>query len=1411
MQEYKLVRDILVVFLLIGATFPINHQRMLDDFICDTGVTVSTVSLSGTFATVPFSFGFWLKVPASQVPTGPVFYVKSTINPSITLEITYTSAMTYTMYRNTVSMFTFSAASSLDDAAYYSIRRTATNNNWNYFSFMYENHTGTKRFGIALNSNAADYGTYAVAWTQATTSFIIGNTVSGSTCNAKFHVHRFEVFDQAYNPASPTTFNAASMYSAKGGPLAALYKLNRYVMMEALINVINQTTFKATISNKAISRLAMNFPKEYQDNRVFFDGAGFTITYPNNLLPKSPTVNSYTFSCSFMTLGLPYLKYVRIYTTVPNTYYELVFYQRSPSSSSTTQNIAVKYSVTYTAWNRVLELIVDGISAYQNNKLLATPSADAAFFPDTLRFVTLQVENHILKTPDATICFFSTYACSTTQAISSVFADDDIHTTILKSQSDFFFYRLYFYEISLAYSSGFKYNAGTGFQSDNTKSPVNIFYVVAIYDIRRFLSNSITTLTFTTFAESSVWNCASLTNCEYCEAGVCYLCYLHYYLSGGTCQLCGGSNVYDFVTRQCITTSVTITGTIAGLDTVINNLAQTNPVVMNIFFGVDSTLASASYDPMNFCAYFNSLQSLTYQPYENIIYTPAQIATELARITAIIAEHQSVLTSFGAYQNYQINYAPITTQRFKIPNPDLIPTGNKCYSIIHTYIPTNAYEGVCGVGCVIGRYWDIVTLKCETCPTECLSCTSYTVCTACNSGYTLIGSACLVITISTPGTVAADNSPPGPYNTAGSSSPLPTSDDQENLSSYSATVSVNEIQNIIMTKQPKTLSINKPNNNELLALICKMGYGFNLLECQRCPFGCLSCPDLLVCTKCDSNFLLSEDDLCIQTHGVVSEEKVSKLSDPFSCKYCYQNYDFQAPGCETCRRECPCYVKSAYNDKSFGIVCNNATLDTIQVPLIGFNRFYYLKAYHGDFDFRVYLKRDIDKYDFAINPMLVKNTTGCTVPEDDRFKLNAFTDTGIYVAFSLPAKPQRTLSLIGEATISTISLISFPLANSVIGFIQFNKFFFYLSTMRVKVGGLFDYVNYNFYDQDDPEIPWFWAFTQEIEFTYINWWFYAKKLVPIRTVLLFVCLVAFCKILARVGIQLKRKEDMKKLFQIGSKIESKGKKTLFVVHQKYLHVFIACLSYVFRVAYRTTSRFYKALMIIVMFLLLHFPIMIIFKLKEILESKDPAKGAFLNSLQSPNEFEKNRALIKAKIIEDLFFVVKAVSVYLFRHYPLIALILSQSLLLIQIGTTLRFASKIHVAQSIIVSLELIAVTGFVLLMMLKHLEIDIHTIIFDIFYVTSNILKLISSITDFALVLAKNRVYLKKVAPHKRSKNNPASRSPSIEIKEDENIADPSEKNLIILSSTPNSRTIKENADRLINEHQTNQHEVFLN
>jgi len=1326
-----------IVFLLwIGTVLSISYVRVLDTFKCDPTVQSTEVSLANTFTTVDWTFGFWIKVPWGQTNSLPIMRIVNSVHGSDYLYMLSATPITYQFMWGGFPVSVLNGASALDDDNYYSIRTGVSGNNWNYISFVFFFDGEYTYPGVALNNGEALSTFVYMQYSQDNTKIIIGSDSITNNCSMTFQINRLDVFNQPYNVMYYGGAQIDNIYSPAGGPVAALYKLNRYAMARKLTNIINPGLYEASVTTDLIKKQALNFPILITNDFFNLDGQEYEIRYPPNLMQKSPNDNSYVVVCTFVLMGKAKLASMKLSgESITVSPLILHLYERRPAADLNYKLVGDRTTVDFQAFTRKIEVAADNVYSVHSSNNFPSPSTQSVFTISSSTALVTQIKNYyFLTSKTVTYCTSPPLSCSSAMPLSTAFLDDDIHGTYLAKQAGSYLAYVVPAEVMFIHSPFIYYHLNNiGWSLGNS----NDIFINSVFtpNLKRFENNDMKSVTLTSSAGIGENNCND-DKCSYCEAGVCTLCKLRYYFSGSVCVFCPTTNVYDHITKTCLPALDTRTN-LDELDAFINTHSQNNVVVTNIIFDMRVVLNDPASSLYTYVVYFNSLEYLDYDPFEQLTYTASQVLAGLNKLTSLFSEHQALMANIGPILNYTVRTGVAEKAQFRIPNPDLFKLGNDCFSPNWRYLPETNFVGRCVRICAQGSYYDSVNDYCEPCMENCADCSSANCCNVCASGYQPDGTGC-ILSSPTPGSITTTFTETNQLSTI-SVNTVPTAaftGDGEYLKTLASSQSIKEASLVTTTIESDELI-----NGKVQEIVCRAGFTSLKSECVRCPRGCLSCPEILTCSQCDSNYWLSDSDFCVQRNSsLVDNPSNSTESEIEECETCFQEHGSLSRGCTKCRESCACTSSQTAYDGSFTILCHNVTLDRDNLALMHTHEYYNLRAGREGFQLRVFLKRSAKALNFTIDELLVKNTTGCIMPKERHFELVANSSAILTLSpLNISISQKQRAAAIGEIVVNSIGFFSFSLANTIIGFLQFNKVFYFLSTLEIQVGGFYDYINFNIYNAANPTKPWSLFSFQKFEFDYLYETYQANKLVSGYTIQMFFLQVCFGFCFVWIGKILRQLKIYQRLMKIGFQMEKCGKSFLFILSRKYLPVFAVSMCFLLRVHLMIIPLPFQIISMIVLLLMIQFPLLMRYKILTYLENHYKSTLAYLNTFKSEKQYPKNQIYLRAKMAAELFFVIKILAIYFLRKYKLAALVITIVVIAIEMVISLRLARTMHPFQLAIMGLGFCSLLGFVLLMLLKYLGFGQFYLLFDCFYLVSNVAKLVEHIAMSISVYLTNK------------------------------------------------------------------------
>jgi hypothetical protein len=1365
-----------MVLIMVGlGSAQYNKIRLLDNYVCNGSSMSISISLNSVNFS-KFTVGFWIKVPSASPVDQPFFGIDCSAYGSVLpYSIRTNSLPDFEVFQGATLCFQFTGGSSLLDSDFDHLLRIV-DNNWHYFIFTFQKVGVTSEIIVTLDNQTGYLVTLATIFTTLNTKLIIGGGVVGMPCVLPYKIHKVDLFDVAYNIRYGANLIQTQLHSFAGGPIRVLYIQNQYLFAFYLVNALNPLAHMAKVTETRINKGELNFPKNIMMKPYFkFEKRELKVQYPSSVIPSSPTDNSYVFVSFFTIYGTNYYTWK---CASPGSCSTVILsflpYLRSPAMNSAFINVGIEDIVTLSTKRQLLNIIIDNTSFPYKNIAYREPDVNTLMCVGNYCFHSLNVKNNILMDhPSVKTCYGekNLYSCSSEYVVTSTFLSDDIHTTFVTQNTDEYYFVVKFMETFFIDTSDLAYSSNMITNGNN----LNIDYVSNLvgWEMTRVTSNSYLSIK-TNLSTTKNTNC-SISNCDYCESGICYYCWRQYSLVNGVCTYCGATLVFDPISKKCFAQTGTITDIIAFLPQ-LNTLSASSIVVINILFEVQSVLPPTTSSTYTYALYFNSLDSTHYNPIIRTYYTSAEINDELLHLQVIFNKYLNEMNFFYYKTGLRINYASVPAATYTIPPLTIYPERDACYSDQLQYQAINSYSGRFVPICTSDMFFDSASSSCLACTIGCGTCISPNICTSCINNYQLNEGVCVsqlpppttnsttttnttntTTTTNTSNTTNASNTTntnnqtnatdqTNASNTTNTSYPIIVPEIVANTSntSQSASSNNNSVSQSSSSFSVEQIKIENSINLQEIEIICSPGTFWKNSFCLNCQKGCIQCPNLQTCLKCDSNYQLISNNTCTKTSEVV-EIQNQTASDSTSgveqCEGCFQSRSTLSEKCETCTSECPCEMRESPRNNYFTFSCQNTTINSEYFEDVNSNPNFYQTKAVGDFSLTITPKTKKEVISYTVDPMMIRNTTSCFFAPSRIYNITPTMNSWSSNITNLSEGFVANANWVYEYIVPLFSIISQPIASAVVSFIQFNKIYSYISLSDIRVGGIYEYINFNLHEEnvsEDGVLLW-----PEEKYAYLS---HAKNMQSNKLCTKSMLLTFLgAHLLAMTGI------FIGKLFiylqisdgfvNVGRFIRYCSYKIDKTILMKYSVIFIVSLNLFIKNLTLIHPPLFLILWISVLIFLTHASIKLFAKAFNFLRNYNPENEFLFYHLKSPDMFKVNRLMLKVWLSDNASFALLAFIIFHFRKYQYFIICFSTILIIMKSSLIARYLLKISRPLLVLRLCSDASLLAFFFLTFLKISGVNIDVVLFDVTYFVSNGLKISELIFESVFVYLSNRSY----------------------------------------------------------------------
>jgi hypothetical protein len=1335
------------VFLLMLIKYFVDAQfdkiRLLDNYVCDGTKMPVELSLSSVNWS-QFTIGFWIKVPfISSADNHFIGFYFNANAVKLGYSIKTTTLSDFGVFQGMKNLFSFTGGNSLDLSNSEYILRSL-NNTWHYFIFTFRDVAAITEIIATADIHAGYLTTENSILSTLFATLIIGGDVSNVPCGLQYQIHKVDLIAGAFNVKYGAQYLQTKLFSLPGGAIRALYLQNQNIFAYYLNNAIDPLIHKAKVIDTRTRKENLNFPRNLMMDSYFkFEFRELTVQYPPSVVPVSPTDNSYVFVSIFSIYGTNYYDWKCVGTvncsTVTMSFYP---YVRSSSVNSSFMNVGIQDFIILSTKRQKLNIIIDNISSLVTDIAYREPNVHTSLCQNNYCFHSLNIQNNILMNkPNAKYCYgeVGLYDCSSTSTINSEFLPDDIHQTFVTQNTNEYYFIIKFVETffidtsDLALSGNFITNGNS----------IKMEYIANLQgsEMVRVTNNSFLDIKTNNSAPRSS-NC-NISNCDYCELGICYFCQVQYTLISGLCTYCDNNLVYDQISKKCYPKTANVTN-ISVFWTELNTMASSSIVLINAFFDVKSVLPPTTSSSYTYGLYFNSIDFSNYNPILRTYYTSNEISAEALHLQALLNTYINENNIFYYKTNIRVTYTTVSPSEYTMPSIEISPERDNCFSDQLYYQAINKFEGKCVPICQAGCFYNASTKLCQLCPTGCNSCVSLLICMNCLTGYSFSEGICksLAITIEPIKNVLIITPDPLKPVDIVANEPVPYSDSTKDLNlPLNATPAVSSSDNkirIITNIIYKTVTDNTNLTN------CSLGQFLKNNKCSKCQKGCIECTDFNECSRCDANYFKTNDSNCTKQSEILENQKLNssiELMNNNQCQTCFQTGSILSKSCATCNSTCPCQITKSTSSDYFSLECQNATLNSEYFQKQTSNSNFYLSKMLGDFSLAIHLKKQKKSIDFYIDPLLILNTTSCYIDPSRAYNLFLTDNSWSGNITDLPKSLVDNSKLVFNYVIPLFSIISQPVASVLISFIQFNKIYFYFSLTNIRVGGIYQYINFNLYKSeniDDGFMIW-----PEDKYKYISQGknMMSSKLCSLSTLFTYLILHVIAKIGVFLGKFLIYIKTSDRVVKIGKFVRKNCYKIDKSIILKYYLLFIVSLNFLLKNLNLTRPAIFLIFWISVLLFLSRASIKLFDKALNFLKNPTKEKAFLFFHLKSPDMLKKNKYLLKIWVVENIYFIVLAFLMFHFRKYKYFIIVASVLIIIIKSVLIAKFAVKVSRVLMVLRLCSEFSLLSFFFLTGLKLMGVNPSVTLFDATYVISNGLKIVELFFEAGFVIFSNRAY----------------------------------------------------------------------
>jgi hypothetical protein len=1324
MQTFKSFEKLLIAILVIGSLLSNPSVRLLDKFICQNNEKSIGIDLSPYDMEVSWRVGMWIKIVMAAGINLPFMAYNCSLDPIKPFIIQTKDTQNFNLVVDGIVNFSFTGATDPNESNS-SVIVANPANAWHYFGFGFQD-----RGSYLQLSRSIDYVTPAYRQvilnrhTPQNTKLVIGETGVGSSCLFDFRIYNVDLISSIL---SFTGF----IVSLESNELTSLYKLNFSLLSKKLYDIIDPRKPTITVISAQNSKSALNNPRRSDVDRIGFGKSAVQLTYDLSMVPRIPPERSSVLFISFQVSGTKYSlnDYYRstnwtvkrldftIYARTHNLPGAVRFHYLENTTGFTGDSI-INSSFVYNAIGNLLPII---------EEIIPYPQSLVDFQITAVNYIFITTQQTIL---DLTPSCFARFTKSNDPTninfafpIGVTLYEDDIITTNFQYLLDLNYINVQFGEISFG-SFGTFNSEWRWRKSENeyaTYLPANYLDL----DLKRFVDNSYHTIDLNLNVGLTDGNCdENLPNCAYCDYSKCLLCKYRFAMTPVGCVACPMTDLYDYISQRCDGDQYSLINNLEAFIPQLNELATKKVVNINIIFRVLTDLSNPVSNPVHYIVDFNSLESTSYNPMYKTEYTLMEKAAELSHLITLFSDILLRIEKYAPYTMEKMIYNFVEPMSYVIFSPYYQFEKNICYSPMLRFKPTSPSSGVCEQFCLPGFLYEPSTSKCISCISGCSLCLDLVSCLFCNPNCSFFIGQCICT------------------NKSGSGN---TKIQMSNFSSES--IQALFLSNPILYLILSMLQAIKEKAQVTNSANCKIYYYQTENGCKRCDTGCTSCLEKK-CLQCDSNHILNESGICVSL-GNLLILLAKTLAQLTNCSNCFQTYDYLSRGCQTCKSECPCSLKALLSSGTFILTCQNATLDADYFsPKPSFEKFS-MKRDSGDFAIRLFLKSNVLSYSYSIDSMMIKNTTQCFIDMSKEYALTFQDDFWLNWQSYFSESFKTVAAVCLDVAIVGLALFSWPLANLIVSLTQFNKVFLYLSMWNIKVGGLFEFINFTFYQARKPQTQWFIG---NNNYSYLTT--YAKyqgdKLISDSSVYVYLLIVGVSKIAFWIASFTSRRKNGEEYKKFTTPVIRNSQKVAHFITLKYFFVLILSIPLLIANCRAIDSVFYKILFGCIATLMLYFPISVRVQAYCFVKNTDKKDNSYLASSLSNTNLDMSRCIAQNTMLDEAMIVIRCLALYHLRDFKEAMLIAAIATSVFEIFSIFKWYNTFSNTITAFKLMGCLSMLVFTSLLLCICFNIQTNSTLLNSVYVLSNIGKLGEGIGLKVLTFLKNRANRISVTPIKK-------------------------------------------------------------
>ncbi len=1222
----------------------------------------------------------------------------------------------FTMYVDGVLHFSLKGSSDAEPFQQDYIKR-ALNRNWNYFTFSFKLTSSTTTIKRAINLEPSITEEFSSVFDAESTVLMFGPWPSNPPSRINYYVHCLFLFDAAYDATYGEALSQQQLFSMGSGEYIVLYKMNYMPFSHVLVNLLDKDKYKVRINDPVNARSALNFPRKGEQLlRYTFGWFNTVFNYDIDLIPKSPTNNSYTFVIVYKAFGTNVFAYSCPKANIcPRNNFIFEMYKRISMTQAGYSSVIVKKDWNFQDLMQYIVLQVNESQFQLEKSEISMPSTATEFVVTPTCYVYAVVENKILSsTPRIKVCFGGSYRiCSAFFSIDFGLHQTDQHSSRVSIQTDNYIY-IFIGEIAFIDATYIEYN----FVQNSLFTAKNnglVIFVDGVLDLKRVVNDSFFDLTLQAIEDVGVYNCfSSYENCQYCEYGVCTLCMDSFYLVNDWCVVY--PHVYNPFTE--ISNPLNIFKFDFSLSSdrfdtffvfIVSGFKNIN--MARISFQVPQDLANRNENAPSdtYVCYILTLQLSTFNSilfnglgHKDMGLWFKESLAKFERLFRQISSLKRISTIvFESLEFYPEHY---NVRKVLSQFDDTL-----CYSP-HLVLYVFDDFSRCFLKCESGQFYSESEDYCIACLDGCEVCDEVGICLVCFFSHELIN----------------DHFCTEKELNFGVIEPIK--------------VGISKLEYDQMFKQYYS-AVTSKITNEFQEVICQAGYYLKNNDCLRCSRNCLVCTSDQKCIKCDSTFELSASFECVAL-TLKSSQTTLKADNKEKCNDCFQVKGDISPGCVNCSNTCRCFFQQSTSGDVFIFTCNEVSFDLLYIQSVPRNKDFDFQTSKSETSFTLIPRSKSQVTRYTLDSQFIRNTTNCYL-ETNKVYITMLDES---FKSSVIGKVKDVVSSVSvsnaDIIIIALTVVSGPIGNLAIGLLQFNKVYMFVSLSQVAGGQFYNFINVNLYQSKKAQNGFYISQTDYYEYMTVNNEYAGDKMIDKFYIYTFisVLLLGHGMLLVRKVIRSFKPEAM---VETNQKLKLYGNKIIGAISYRYFNIYITSLTFLlanvqFIRSDRQSFEFF-AMLLCMLFLSVYY----YFIIYDFIKTKSVKSYLYLRVLESPAMQSMNIILLKNRIYDEMFIILKALTLYHLRKYK--KMLLYSALII----TIVEFFSVIFLYTSIKKGITVIKLFGvclfgvFVIMLIIKSYNYTVNDTFFEIVYLASNISKLAEVVSSSIWVKRKNSEYRK--------------------------------------------------------------------